>query len=139
MRKIIGAAALTLALVGLLSAAAYEEVASPHDLMEMVVKPAMDKLAAMKKAGGPQNDTDWKHAKAASSILAESSQLLMMGKRVKDDVWTDGAEKLFSGAKGTMTASESHDMAAWNAGLAGIGGGCRSCHKAHKPKKGAAK
>jgi len=135
MRKIIGAAALTLALVGLLSAAAYEELASPHDIMEMVQKPAMDRLAAMKKAGGPQNEKDWEKSKAAASILAESTQLLMMGKRVKDDVWSDGAAQVIAAAKATMTASGSHDMAAWNAGLAGLGKGCRGCHKAHKPKK----
>ncbi len=113
----------------------YEKVASAHDIMELVQKPNMDALGATMKAGGPQSDRDWRHAKAHASLLAESSQLLLMAGRIKDDVWEDGAKTVISAAKTSMQAAEAKDMDAWKTATAGIGQGCRGCHKVHKPKK----
>jgi hypothetical protein len=136
MRALVCLFALTLALAGFaLADHSYEGVASVHDIMEVVQKPAMDSLAEMMKKGGPQNEDDWKVAKRHASILAESTQLLLMGGRVKDDVWTDGALKVIAGAKQTMQASDSQDGNAWRAGVGAMGRGCRGCHNVHKPKK----
>jgi cytochrome c556 len=136
MRKIAIFAALALLGAGLIYADhTYEGVAKVHDIMEIVQKPSMDQLAAMMKAGGPQSEDDWKHSAAHASILAESAQLLLMAGRVKDDVWTDGANAVIAGAKATVAASEAKDLAAWKAGLGEMGKGCRGCHKVHKPKK----
>jgi cytochrome c556 len=140
MKKLLMAGAMSLIAGGLIYAAhSYEEVASVHDIMENVQKPAMDSLAAMTKAGGPQNDDDWKKAKANASILAESTQLLLMGSRVKDDVWTDGANRVIDGAKKSMAASDSKNLDAWKTAGGTMGGGCRGCHKVHKPKEEAKK
>ena len=113
MRKIAILAALALLGAGLICAAdhTYEAVADVHDIMELVQKPSMDQLAAIMKAGGPQSDDDWKHSKAYASILSETTQLLLMGGRVKDEVWTNGAEAVIGGAKATVLASESKDLA----------------------------
>lgn len=140
MKKLIGAAALACAVVALGGAEpgepAYEKIATVHDIMEDIQKPAMDRLAALKKAGGPQSDKDWKRAHRAASILGESSQLLLMGGRVKDEVWSNGAAQVVAAAKSTMAAAQHKNMDAWNQGMMGIGKGCRGCHKVHKPKKG---
>ena len=114
---------------------AYEGIASVHDLMDYVVKPSMDKLVALNKAGGPQSERDWKHAKAHASILAEASQLLLMAGRIKDSVWDKGAKQVVSGAKASLVAAAALDVNAWRTASAGIGKGCRNCHKAHKPKE----
>ena len=114
---------------------AYEGIASPHDLMDYVVKPSMDRLVAITKAGGPQSEKDWKHAKAHASILAETSQLLLMAGRIKDDVWEKGAHQVMKGAKASLTAAEALDVNAWRTAAGSIGKGCRGCHKVHKPKK----
>lgn len=139
MNKISVAAFTALALGGLLWADhhehAYKKKATAHDLMEVVVKPTMDQLAALREAGGPQEKKDWKHSNAWASVLAESGQLLLMDGRVKDEVWADGAKQLIAGAEATMKASMRMDAEGWNAGLAAMGGGCESCHTAHKPKK----
>ena len=93
---VVGAAALA----GTLYAEhTYEKVAAAHDIMELVQKPNMDALGATMKAGGPQSDRDWRRAKAHASLLAESSQLLLMAGRIKDDVWEDGAKTVISAAK----------------------------------------
>jgi cytochrome c556 len=139
MRKTVILAALALLGAGLIYADhTYEGVAKVKDIMAIVQKPSMDQLAAIMKAGGPQSDDDWKQSAAHASILSETAQLLLMGGRVKDDVWTDGATMVITGAKATVAASEAKDLAAWKAGLGEMGKGCRTCHKVHKPKKEAA-
>ena len=127
---------VALALAGVLYAEhTYEKVASAHDIMELVQEPNMDRLAAMMKTGGPQSERDWKHAKAYASILAESSQLLLMAGRIKDDVWETGAIAVNNASKASMRAAEAKDLDAWRTANAAIGKGCRGCHKVHKPKK----
>jgi cytochrome c556 len=134
MRKFAFVAVLTVLGAGLIYADhTYEGVADVHDIMELVQKPSMDQLAAMMKAGGPQSDDDWKHSKAFASILSETTQLMLMGGRVKDEVWTTGAASVINGAKGAMAASDAKDLAAWKGGVGQMGKGCRTCHKVHKP------
>ena len=112
-----------------------KNIASVHDIMEDVVKPNMDALAAMRKAGGPQNEKEWKKAKSAASLVGEGVQLSLNGDRVKDDVWKSGGEKSVAGAIAAVSAAEAMDTDAWMAGVTAVGQGCRSCHKKHKPKK----
>lgn len=114
---------------------AYERIAEVHDIMEAVQKPSMDKIVAINKAGGPKSEEDWKQAKMYASILAESTQLLLMAGRVKDDVWEKGAHGVIAGAKSSISAADAHDVNAWRGAAGQIGRGCRGCHKAHKPKK----
>lgn len=134
MRKFSFVAALALLGAGLIYADhTYEGVADVHDIMELVQKPSMDQLAAIMKAGGPQSDDDWKHSKAYASILSETTQLLLMGGREKDEVWTNGANAVIGGAKAAMAASDAKDLAAWKGGVGQMGKGCRTCHKVHKP------
>ena len=136
MRKLTPALFLAFSLT-LLPAAdhVYEEVASAHDLMDYIMKPSMDKLVAINKAGGPQSEKDWKHAKAHGSILAETGQLLLMAGRIKDDVWEKGASRVITGAKESLAAAETMDVNKWRTAAGSIGRGCRGCHKVHKPKE----
>lgn len=125
-----------LAGAGLVNAShTYEETASVHDIMEVVQGPSMKKLSAMMKAGGPQTDDDWKHAREHISILGETTQLLLMGNRVKDDPWTPGAKKVIDGSKQGTAAAKAKDGDAFRAAMGSVGAGCRSCHKVYKKKK----
>jgi cytochrome c556 len=135
MKSLIYVLCLTLAAAGLVYADhAYEEVASVHDIMEVIQKPSMDAVVAIAKAGGPQSDKDWKAVKMHASILAESTQLTLMGSRVKDEAWTKGANEVIAAAKGAMTAADAKDMDGFKAASGGLGRGCRTCHNVHKPK-----
>ena len=139
MKKLLLAAAAAVLAAGMLSAdhheSKYETIASVHDLMADIVKPNMDKLGAMRKAGGPQDEKQWKQAHRAASVLGEGIQLSMMGGRVKDDAWADGGKQSIQGAKDAMAAAKAMDSAAWMKATGAISGGCRTCHKVHKPKK----
>ncbi len=136
MKKLFSISFLALAIGGLVVAAhAYEEVASVHDIMEVVQKPSMDAIVAIAKAGGPQSEKDWKSVKMHASILAESTQLILMGGRVKDEAWTKGADQVIAAAKETMAAADKMDADGFKAGSGGLGRGCRTCHNVHKPKE----
>ena len=64
-----------LAGAGLVHAAhIYEETASVHDIMEVVQGPSMKKLSEMMKAGGPQTDDDWKHAREHNMMLGSAAR-----------------------------------------------------------------
>jgi hypothetical protein len=135
MKKILWLAALSLTAAGVVAAGDYSKMATPHDLMENVVKPNMDKIAALRKEGGPKEMADWKHVNAYASVIGEAGQLMLMDGWVKDDAWKDGATKVVEAAKATMTASMRQDADGLNAGLQGMGQGCKTCHAVHKPKK----
>jgi len=136
MRKPVFLLLLTLALVSLVYADhQYTEVGSVHDIMEVVQGPSMKYVSAMMKAGGPQTDDDWKHAKARVSVLGESSQLMLMGARVKDEPWTSGAMQVIDGSRAAVAAADAKDGEAFRSAMGTVGGGCRSCHKVYKKKK----
>jgi cytochrome c556 len=135
MKNAIYVLCLTLAGAGLVYADhAYEEVASVHDIMNAIEKPSMDAIVAIVKAGGPESDRDWRVVKRHASILVESTQLLLMGSRVKDEVWTKGADEVIAAAKETMKAADAKDADAFKTASGSLGGGCRTCHTAHRPK-----
>ncbi len=140
MKAWILPAVLALALTGVGSADnhegfEYKKVATPHDIMEMVVKPSMGKINAMKKAGGPANKKEWKTANAAASIIGEASQLMLLGGRVKDDAWRNGANEVIAAAGKTMMGAYRMDMESYSAGLEAMSAGCKTCHKVHKKDK----
>lgn len=140
MKGWIAPAVAALALTGIGSADnqegfEYKKVATPHDIMEMVVKPAMGKINAMKKAGGPANKKEWKTANAAASVIAEANQLMLLGGRVKDDAWRNGANEVIAAASKTMQGAYRMDMESYSAGLEAMGAGCKTCHKVHKKDK----
>ena len=135
MKSLIYVLCLTLAAAGIAySAHAYEEVASVQDLMAVTQKPSMHAVVAIVKAGGPQSDDDWKAVRKHASVLAESTQLTLMGSRVKDEAWTKGANEVIAAAKGVMTAADAKNMDGFKAASGGLGRGCRTCHNVHKPK-----
>ncbi len=136
MKKTAFLLVLTLALAGLVCTNhQYSEVGSVHDIMEVVQGPSMKYVSEMMKAGGPQSDDDWKHAKARVSVLGESSQLLLMGTRVKDEPWTAGALKAIAGAQEATAAADAKDAEAFRSAMGTLGSGCRTCHKVYKKKK----
>ena len=136
MRKVLISLSLTAGLTAILFAADYVAVASNKQLMAAVQKPAMDSLADMMKAGGPQDDEQWAKAATNAAILAETSQLLHMGGRPKDTtVWPENADKVIASAKDLVKAAEAKDTEGFKKAMGGMGSGCRGCHNLYKKKK----
>jgi len=136
MKKQVVLLVLTVAVAGLLLANhQYSEVGSVHDIMEVVQGPSMNYVSEMMKAGGPQSDDDWKHAKARVAVLGEATQLMLMGARVKDEPWTSGAMKVIDGAKEAVSAADAKDAEAFRSAMGTLGSGCRTCHKVYRKKE----
>jgi cytochrome c556 len=114
----------------------YHGVASAKQIMAGIQKPAMDSLAAMLKAGGPQDEKEWETSQRQAAILAETAQLLLMGNRPLDqDVWVKSSQKLHEASVACAKAAEAKDLAAWKTSLANMGAACKSCHNVHKKQK----
>ena len=111
---------------------AYKKAASVHDIMEYMVEPAMDKLKAYREAGGPSDKAEWKKAFRAVSMVSEATQLMLMGGRVKDDAWRDGASAVVAAARDTMMGAYRMDANGYYKGLKAMSAGCKTCHEVHK-------
>lgn len=138
MRRILLACVLACVMAGLASAGdgfEYKKAASVHDLMEYMVKPAMDRIKGYREAGGPADKKEWQKAFGAVSMVTEASQLILMDGRVKDDAWQQGAEEVIAAARDAMMGAYRMDADSYNKGLKAMSGGCKTCHDVHKKKK----
>ncbi len=113
----------------------YKKAASVHDLMEYMVKPAMDRIKAFGEAGGPSDKDEWKKAFGAVSMVNEAAQLTLMDGRVKDEAWTEGANKVVARSQEAMMGAYRMDLASFDGGLKAMRGGCKTCHDVHKKDK----
>ncbi len=110
----------------------YKKAAPVPDLMEYMVKPAMDKVKAFGEAGGPSGKDEWKKAFGAVSMVNEASQLVLMDGRVKDDAWRDGATKVVAATRDAMMGAYRMDADGYNESLKAMRTGCKTCHDVHK-------
>ncbi len=121
------------------TAPAYEPIASVKQIMSVSMKPLMDSLGAMNKAGGPQDDKQWGIAEQTAAMLAETGHLLLEGNRAKDqDVWVKNSQKLQASAVDLMKAAHDKNADGWKASMASLGGTCRNCHNVHRKRPEAA-
>ncbi len=109
-----------------------------RQLMEWVIDPAADVIWDSVKSiitlGGtkeiaPQTDEQWDAVRNAAATLAESSNLLMMEGRARDNQeWLAAARRVSATAGQALKAAEAKDAAAlFNAG-GEIYNACRACH-----------
>lgn len=133
MKTFLGVAIAILAVCGLAigQQSDYQAQASAKDIMAKMIGPNNGQLRGM-RGNGPQSDEDWATARTAAAIMAEGGQLLEMGGRSKDDIWSDASEGLVSAAGALVAASDSKDVDAWKTALGGVGQNCQSCHKVHR-------
>lgn len=134
MRKALVVSLFAVSSIALWSAD-YKPVASTQQLMAMMVKPSMDGLSGMMKAGGPADEKEWQKAAATAAMLAESGELLNLGSRPKDqEVWVKASNDLVAAAQESMEAAHSQNADAWKASLGKMGAACKSCHSVHRKR-----
>ena len=134
MRTILIAGLTACLAAGLMSAAnngghVYKKTAAVQDLMEYMVKPAMDKIKAYREAGGPSDKDEWQEAYGAITMVNEASQLILM------DVWVDGANQVIAASGDAAMGAYRMDPKGYNAGLKAMSAGCKTCHDVHKKEK----
>jgi len=123
----------------------YQQIASSKQLMAAFQGPAMNTLVNINKAGGPKDDKEWEQVGADAAVLAETSQLLLLGDRPSHEavkkpdngdpkeIWISASKKLETAAADSAKAAEAKNLDAWKASVNAIGGACRSCHTVHRP------
>ena len=83
-------------------------------------------------AASPWHKAECKKAFGAISMVSEATQVLLLGGRIKDDTWRDGATVVVSAACDTMMGAYRMDADGYNEGLKAMCAGCKTCHKVHK-------
>ena len=140
MRKLFVAVVASCVLAAPVSAAengghVYKKAAAVNDLMEYMVKPAMDRIKVYREAGGPANKDEWQKAFGAISMVNEASQLILMDGRAKDQAWSEGAGKVIAASRDAMLGAYRMDLDGYSKGLKAMSGGCKTCHDVHKKDK----
>jgi hypothetical protein len=117
-----------------------EPVATIEQIMETTIEPVSNAVfdAAVwengERVGGPKTPDDWKMVQANALMLAETSNLLLMPGRAKDQVgWVIRTQAMKDAAIEAAKAAERKDTEAiFNAGTH-IYQACTGCHLQYMP------
>ncbi len=125
-------------------ASAVRPALSLKQLMEWVIDPAADAVwESVKtivteqgtKEIAPQTQEQWDAVRNGAALLAESSNLLMMETRARDQgEWVAAARRLASTAEKALKAAESKNAAAVFAAGGEIYDACSACHRRYAPQ-----
>jgi len=113
---------------------AYKEVATVHHLMDGMIRPMQQAIAAASKEA-PADDRAWRGIVTNAIMLQESAQLLKTSGRAKDqDAWMKDADALGSAGAAVQKAAEGKDFAALQAASGGINATCQGCHSVYRAR-----
>src|SRR2546428_1106118 len=125
-------------------ASAVQPVLSLKQLMEWVIDPAADavwdsvKTIITEKGTqeiAPQTQEQWDAVRNGAAMLVESSNLLMMQTRARDQgEWTAAARRLASTAEKALKAAESKNAEEVFAAGGEIYNACSACHRRYAPQ-----
>ena len=119
---------------------ALQPIATVEQIMETTVEPVSNAVfdAAVwengVQVGGPKNDDDWKMVQANALMLAETTNLLLMNGRAKDQFgWPIRTQALRDAAMKAANAAGAHNtQAIFDAGTE-IYQACTGCHLQYIP------
>jgi hypothetical protein len=122
-----------LAGMAMAQAPSYHEVASIAQLMQGLVDPTSKAIAEAVKEAGPADDRAWKTVQSRAVMLQEAAQLLMVGKRVKDqEAWIKAAQAMNDVGANIAKAAEEKNLASLQAAAGTMTSSCRGCHTAYR-------
>ena len=125
-------------------ASAVRPVLSSKQLMEWVIDPAADAVwdsvkTIITEQGtreiSPQTQEQWDAVRNGAAMLIESSNLLTMQARARDQgEWIAAARRLAETAEKALRAAESKDAAGVFAAGGEIYDACSACHRRYAPQ-----
>lgn len=111
-----------------------EPVASAKDLMKLLVIPASDGLYDA-AAEPPKTDEGWAAVRRHALILAESANLLMVGRRGPDQgEWLTRARAQLDAARGVIVAVDAKNPDALSTAANLVDVACTACHAKYMDK-----
>ena len=125
------AAALLLATGAMPQEREVKAVATVTQLMKAMVIPASNALFNLPR-NVPEEDEGWSEVQNSAVILAESGNLLMIGRRAQDsEVWMATSRALLEAGEAALKAVQARDVEA----ITDVGNqiieACESCHEKH--------
>jgi len=111
---------------------AFKPVANVYQLMKAIIIPASDVIwhVAMEE---PKDSQEWAVVQNNALTLAEAGNLLMIGRRAKDQGnWMKASQALIDGATLAFKAAEARDVSALNAAGDQLVRICANCHRQYK-------
>jgi len=107
-------------------------LASVLQLHELLISPASDAVFNA-SSDPPTDDKGWTAARNQALVLAEASNLLMVGSRVRDNNnWMKMSRALVDAAALAAGASEKKDPKALEAAADAITVACMECHRPYR-------
>ena len=107
-------------------------LASVLQLHELLISPASDAVFNA-STDPPADDKRWTAARDQALILAEASNLLMVGSRVRDNNnWMKMSRALVDAAALAASAAEKKDAKALEAATDSITVACMECHRPYR-------
>jgi hypothetical protein len=120
--------------------ASIEPIATIEQIMEATVEPVSNAIfdAAVwvngEQVGGPKTDEDWKLLEADAMMLAETTNLLLMNGRAKDQTgWVTRTQALREAAVETAKAAQARNIDAIFMAGTHIYEACTGCHLQYMP------
>ena len=110
-------------------APAFKPVATVKQLMEALIIPASDQIFQL-AAEGPKTSDEWTAVRNSAIVLAESGNLLMIGRRAPDNkAWTKESQALIAAAQDAIKAVDTKNAEALMEAGNQVYEVCDSCHK----------
>lgn len=142
--QLVGLASLIAAAVASVSCSkggAAQPIATLEQIMETTIEPVSDRVfdAAVwengVQVGGPNTNEDWKLVQANAMMLAETSNLLLMPGRAKDEgSWVVRTQAMKDAALEAAKAAEAKDTDAIFVAGGHIFQACTACHLQYVPQ-----
>ncbi len=124
-------ASLLLVRVAMTQQAEPRPVASVAQIMQAMVVPASNSLFDVARHA-PESGEQWAAVRNSAVLLAESGNLLLMGKRSKDtDVWRQTSLALVDAGAAALRAAEARDASAVIEAGDSMVDACEVCHETH--------
>lgn len=124
---------LLLAGAALAQAPTYEPVGSVSQVMISIIYPTSDAIFYVQR-NPPKTEKDWNDLQAEALTLAESGNLLMMGKRARDQGdWIKESRELVEVGAAAYQAALAKDLPAIVALNQRLNDACVVCHQQYRP------
>jgi cytochrome c556 len=104
-------------------------------LMQGIMNPNCEALAAVLKGEGPKDNRGWNKVDLHATILNEMSYVVMDDGRCPDNVWKGAAEILRTCSIKIVASAQQKDVKAAQAAFKKLTSACAICHKAHRPEE----
>jgi cytochrome c556 len=123
-----------LVLIATLAFAQFPSDATMKQLMLDLIHPASNDILLAVNRGGPKNESEWAAVRRSALTLEESSNLMTMRGRARDQGdWMKDAKMLADVGKAAYQAAQAKDLSALSQLTDALDASCTTCHKQYRP------